>query len=183
MPPRRPGPAGVGRALRDHRSAEEVDARQAGERADARHRARRHAGARRGVDRRGPDVRSSAPTRSSSAAAPTAVHRHRMSASTIVSGQNRWQVVGVFEADGGVAETEIWCDARDAAGRLSARQHVPVGAGAARVGRRASTTFRDWLTANPQLNVQIRRENEYYAGQSQALTTADSGDRLSASPG
>ena len=31
-------------------------------------------------------------------------------------------------------------------------------------------TFRDWLTANPQLNVAIRRENEYYAGQSQTLT-------------
>ena len=31
-------------------------------------------------------------------------------------------------------------------------------------------TFRDWLNANPQLNVSIRRENEYYAGQSQALS-------------
>ena len=31
---------------------------------------------------------------------------------TVVSGQNRWHVVGVFEADGGVAETEIWIDAR-----------------------------------------------------------------------
>ena len=31
---------------------------------------------------------------------------------TIVSGQNRWQVVGLFEADGGVAETEVWIDAR-----------------------------------------------------------------------
>ena len=30
--------------------------------------------------------------------------------------------------------------------------------------------FRDWLTSNPQLNVSIRRENEYYATQSQALT-------------
>src|SRR6185436_13513848 len=29
---------------------------------------------------------------------------------TIVSGQNRWVVTGIFEADGGVAETEIWCD-------------------------------------------------------------------------
>ena len=38
--------------------------------------------------------------------------------------------------------------------------------------------FRDWLTSNPQLNVMIRRENEYYAGQSQALTHADSDDRL-----
>ena len=31
---------------------------------------------------------------------------------TVVSGQNRWQVVGIFEADGSVAETEVWCDAR-----------------------------------------------------------------------
>jgi putative ABC transport system permease protein len=32
-------------------------------------------------------------------------------------------------------------------------------------------TFRDWLTSNPQLNVQVRRETEYYAQQSQALNT------------
>jgi putative ABC transport system permease protein len=31
-------------------------------------------------------------------------------------------------------------------------------------------TFRDWLTSNPQLNVSIRREKDYYAGQSQTLT-------------
>jgi putative ABC transport system permease protein len=30
--------------------------------------------------------------------------------------------------------------------------------------------FRDWLTSNPQLNVMVRRENEYYAGQSQNMT-------------
>jgi putative ABC transport system permease protein len=31
-------------------------------------------------------------------------------------------------------------------------------------------TFRDWLTSNPQLNVQVRRETEYYAAQSVALS-------------
>jgi putative ABC transport system permease protein len=31
--------------------------------------------------------------------------------------------------------------------------------------------FRDWLTANPQVNVQVRREEEYYAQQSRALTS------------
>ena len=31
---------------------------------------------------------------------------------TVVSGQNGGTVVGIFEADGGVAETEVWCDAR-----------------------------------------------------------------------
>ena len=88
---------------------------------------------------------------------------------TIVSGQNRWQVVGVFEADGGVAETEIWTDARTLQGAyrrgnsyqsLLARLESP----------ESLDTFRDWLTSNPQLNVSIKRENEYYAGQSQALT-------------
>ena len=31
-------------------------------------------------------------------------------------------------------------------------------------------TFRDWLTANPQVNVQVRREADYYAQQSRALS-------------
>ncbi len=31
---------------------------------------------------------------------------------TLVSGQNQWNVVGLFETDGGVPETEIWVDAR-----------------------------------------------------------------------
>jgi putative ABC transport system permease protein len=34
----------------------------------------------------------------------------------------------------------------------------------------ALTMFRDWLTTNPQLNVMIRRENEYYAEQSSLMT-------------
>ena len=43
-----------------------------------------------------------------------------------------------------------------------------------------STRFKDWLTTNPQLNVQVRRENEYYAAQSTTHDDADS--RRSASP-
>ena len=89
---------------------------------------------------------------------------------TIVSGENRWQVVGIFETDGSVAETEIWIDAR-------------VLQGAYRRGNTFQTllarldssdtfdSFRDWLTANPQVNVQVRRETEYYAQQSRALSS------------
>ena len=88
---------------------------------------------------------------------------------TIVSGQNRWQVVGMFEADGAVAETEIWCDARTLQGAY--RRGNNYQSVLARLDSTGSfDTFRDWLTANPQLNVVIRRENEYYAGQSQAMT-------------
>lgn len=85
------------------------------------------------------------------------------------SGQNTWNVVGIFEADGGVNETEIWCDVRVLQGayrRGNTYQLV--------VAKLDSTdtfdTFRDWLTSNPQLNVQVRRENEYYAQQSRALS-------------
>jgi putative ABC transport system permease protein len=88
---------------------------------------------------------------------------------TIVSGQNRWHVVGVFEADGGVAETEIWCDARTLQGvyrRGNTYQSVLVRLDAVD----AFDMFRDALASDPKVNVSVRRENEYYAGQSQALT-------------
>jgi putative ABC transport system permease protein len=90
--------------------------------------------------------------------------------STIVSGQNKWQVVGLFETDGSIAETEIWCDARVLQGvyrRGNSYQSL-----LARLDSSESfNTFRDWLTANPQVNVQVRREEEYYAQQSRALTS------------
>jgi putative ABC transport system permease protein len=79
-------------------------------------------------------------------------------------------VVGLFEADGSVAETEIWCDARTLQGayrRGNSYQSV-----LARLDSPESfDRFKDWLTSNPQLNVSVRRETEYYATQSAALTT------------
>jgi putative ABC transport system permease protein len=88
---------------------------------------------------------------------------------TVASGQNRWQVVGIFEADGGVSETEVWTDARTLQGayrRGNTYQSVLAGLESSE----SFDTFRDWLTANPQLNVSIRRENEYYASQGQTLS-------------
>ncbi|HUF48881.1 MAG TPA: ABC transporter permease [Vicinamibacterales bacterium] len=86
------------------------------------------------------------------------------------SGQDTWRVVGVFETDGSVAEGEIWCDARTLQSvyrRGNSYQTV-----LARLTSPASfDEFRDWLTTNPQLDVQVRRETEYYAAQSRTLTT------------
>jgi putative ABC transport system permease protein len=89
---------------------------------------------------------------------------------TIVSGQNRWQVVGMFESDGAVAETEVWCDARVLQGAYQ-RGNTYQSLLARLDSTESFTAFRDWLTSNPQLNVMVRRENEYYAGQSQVMTT------------
>jgi putative ABC transport system permease protein len=89
---------------------------------------------------------------------------------TVTSGQSIWKVVGLFETDGSVAETEIWCDVRVLQGvyrRGNSYQSI-----LARLDSSETfNTFRDWLTANPQVNVQVRREVDYYAQQSRALTT------------
>jgi len=89
---------------------------------------------------------------------------------TIHSGQNTFQVVGVFETDGSIAETEIWCDSRILQGAY--RRGNTFQTVLARLDSSQSfDTFRDWLIANPQVNVQVRRETEYYAQQSRALST------------
>ena len=89
--------------------------------------------------------------------------------SEIRSGRMSWKVVGAFETGGSVAETEIWCDARVLQGsyqRGDSYQTV-----LARL-ESASTfnTFKDALSADPRLSVDVQRENEYYASQSTTLT-------------
>lgn len=85
------------------------------------------------------------------------------------SGQTTWRVVGIFEADGGISETELWCDVRTLQGayrRGNSYQSV-----LARLDSSESfRDFSDWLSSNPQVNVQVRRESEYYAGQSVGLS-------------
>ena len=75
----------------------------------------------------------------------------------------------MFETDGSVSETEIWCDARVLQGayrRGNSYQTVLAQLDSSE----SFNTFRDWLTANPQVNVQVRREADYYAQQSRALS-------------
>jgi putative ABC transport system permease protein len=85
-------------------------------------------------------------------------------------GESSWQVVGIFDAGGSVAESEIWCDAKvlqPAYRRGNSYQSV--------VARLESVdsfqTFKDALTTNPRLNVTVIREPDYYAQQSLVLQT------------
>jgi putative ABC transport system permease protein len=87
----------------------------------------------------------------------------------IRAGQTTWNVVGIFDTGGTVAETEIWCDVRVLQGayrRGNSYQSV-----LAKLDSPASfDTFKDWLTSNPQVDVQIKRESDYYAEQSRTIT-------------
>jgi putative ABC transport system permease protein len=88
---------------------------------------------------------------------------------TLRWGRNEWTVVGIFTAGGTVAESELWCDVavlQPAYQRGNTFQSVRVKlASAGDFGR-----FKDALTADPQLEVQVQRESEYLASQSRTLT-------------
>jgi putative ABC transport system permease protein len=88
---------------------------------------------------------------------------------TIVSGRMKWQVVGIFEADGGVAETEIWCDVH--ALQDGYRRPNEFSVVIAKLDTtNAFDTLNDWLSKNPQVHTTTRRETEYYRSQSETMT-------------
>lgn len=89
--------------------------------------------------------------------------------SKIKVGRYEWPVVGVFTANGGAAESEIWTDAKvlqEAYNRSDSFQSVSVKLNSPA----AFQPFKDSLTSNPQLSVQVSRLSDYYAQQSQTMT-------------
>ena len=89
--------------------------------------------------------------------------------STLKVGRYEWPVVGIFSANGGVAESEIWTDAKvlqDAYHRGDSFQSVYVKLNSPG----AFQEFKDSLTSNPQLSVKVVRQSDYYAEQSQTMT-------------
>jgi len=89
--------------------------------------------------------------------------------SKIKVGRYEWPVVGVFSADGGAAESEIWTDAKvlqDAYHRGDSFQSVYIKLDSPGSFQK----FKDSLTTNPQLNVKVSRQSDYYAEQSETMT-------------
>jgi len=87
----------------------------------------------------------------------------------IKMGQNVWDVVGIFTAKGGIAESEIWSDAavlQPAYHREESFQSVY----AKLTGPAAFQEFKDALTSNPQLEVKVQRQSEFYQEQSTMVT-------------
>jgi len=80
-------------------------------------------------------------------------------------GENSWTVVGIFEADGTISESEIWCDAavlQPAYRRGNTFQSVMARLDSPNTFQ----AFKDALTADPRLDVQVERETDYYRSQS-----------------
>jgi putative ABC transport system permease protein len=87
---------------------------------------------------------------------------------TLKWGENEWTVVGVFEAGGTIAESELWCDVavlQPAYRRGESFQSVYVRLDSPE----GFQAFKDALTTDPRLDVRVVRESEYWAEQSTAL--------------
>lgn len=83
-------------------------------------------------------------------------------------GVNEWTVVGIFSAGGALWESEIWTDARvlqPAFQRGNSFQTVI----AKLESPAAFDRFKDALTTDPRLDVQVLRESDYFANQGRTL--------------
>lgn len=90
--------------------------------------------------------------------------------STLKWGANTWTVVGIFEAGGAAAESELWCDAKvlqPAYRRGNSYQSVYLHVDSPD----AFPRVKDALTTDPRLNVTVMREPDYFAQQSRTLQT------------
>jgi putative ABC transport system permease protein len=90
---------------------------------------------------------------------------------TVKFGGGTWKVVGVFDAGGSAFDSEAWCDANV----LSQIYHRPENLYQSITVRLSApqqlSAFKDALTADPRLTVQVDREVDYYDKQSRVLTT------------
>jgi putative ABC transport system permease protein len=79
-----------------------------------------------------------------------------------------WTVTGIFSSNGDVHESELMADV-DTVGSSIERNGYSSAVGLLSSAA-AFTAFKDSLTSDPQLKVDVQREREYYAKQSEGLT-------------
>jgi putative ABC transport system permease protein len=90
---------------------------------------------------------------------------------TVRFGGGTWTVVGVFDAGGTAFDSELWCDAHVLKQVFQRPQNLFQSATVRLTSPAALGEFKDALTSDPRVTVQVDREVEYYAKQSRQLTT------------
>lgn len=85
-------------------------------------------------------------------------------------GGGTWTVVGVFDAGGSAFDSEVWCDARVLNQVYHRPDNVFQSVTARLISPDALQQFKDALSADPRMNVDVSSEVDYYAKQSSVLT-------------
>jgi putative ABC transport system permease protein len=89
----------------------------------------------------------------------------------IAFGGQNWTVVGIFDAGGSAFDSEVWADSR-VLNQVYKRPENLYQSVTVRLNSPSDfNQLKDALTADPKLTVQVDRELDYYARQSQVLTT------------
>jgi len=89
---------------------------------------------------------------------------------TITFGGGRWQVVGVFDAGGSSFDSEVWCDAHILNQVLKRPDNIFQSATVHLASPDSFQHFKDAVTSDPRMNVDVVREIDYYAKQSTTMT-------------
>jgi putative ABC transport system permease protein len=85
-------------------------------------------------------------------------------------GGGHWQVVGVFDAGGSAFDSEVWCDARVLDDVYKRPSNIFQSATVHLTSPDAFQQFKDSVTSDRRLNLDVTREIDYYAKQSTRMT-------------
>lgn len=90
---------------------------------------------------------------------------------TISLGSVRWKIVGIFDAGGSSFDSDIWGDAHLIGPAYNRPDTFFQSVTVHLTSPAAFQQLKDAVTADPRLNVDVTREIDYYAKQSNRLTT------------
>jgi putative ABC transport system permease protein len=82
-----------------------------------------------------------------------------------------WHVVGVFDAGGSAFDSEVWADAHVLNQVYKRPDNIFQSVTVHLTSPAAIQRFKDAVTADPRMNVDVDREVNYYSKQSQTMTT------------
>lgn len=85
-------------------------------------------------------------------------------------GGGDWTVTGVFDAGGSAFDSEVWCDAQVLNDVYKRPNNVFQSATARLTSPDAFQGFKDAVTKDPRVDVDVTREIDYYSKQSQSMT-------------
>ena len=85
-------------------------------------------------------------------------------------GGGEWTVVGIFDAGGSAFDSEVWCDSRILQDVYKRPNNIFQSVTVHLSSPDAFQTFKDAISKDPRLDVDVSREIDYYAKQSQAMT-------------
>ncbi len=89
---------------------------------------------------------------------------------TINFAGGRWKVVGVFDAGGSAFDSEVWCDSKILNQVLQRPANIFQSATVHLTSPGEFQDFKDAVLSDPQMNVDVIREIDYYAKQSTTMT-------------